>query len=428
MKVKVKDSAKCQKILEIEIPQKEVSEEFELFYEDARKTAQIPGFRKGKAPRHLIEQHYAPKAYDKVLTNLVNTNYYKAIEKEKIHPVTLPDISNVNFKTGENLTFSVKVDIRPEFKLKEYKNIELKKEKLFIKDEDVIKVIDYLRERYAQFMPVENRTTKIGDYLICDYGYSVDGKQIEKKEKSWLWIDKEMFLPGLSQELTGIGAGQTKEFKIVLPEKFKLAELAKKTAEFTIQVKEIKEKKLPELNDDFAKIIGKNTLTELQEQVKQDLIQEKEVQIKQDLRIQLINSLEKSMLIDVPPTMVAKREQLLKDTARERLKQQGLKDEQIEAELNKVTETFSKEALKQIRIFFILENIARTENISVDDKEIDKRIELISQSYHQPKEDVLKYLREKNLLENLHWEIWEEKIISFLIDQAKIEEVAEKKR
>lgn len=426
MKVNVKESAKCQKTLHIEVPKEVINGEFERYYEYLKKTAQVPGYRKGKVPREILEQYFSDKASDKVLTTLVSDNYQKAIEQEDIHPVQLPEISDVQFKKDAKLTFQAKVDIRPKFKLKEYKGIKLKKQRMNIKEEEITRVLSFLQERYAQFIPVEDRPTKIGDYIICDYSYSVEGKVIEKKERAWFGIEEKLFIPGLPQALEGIKVQEKKEFDLALPEKFQPAELAKKTANFSITVYEIKNKKLPELNDELAKTIGKDTLVELKTQIKGDLEREKQMQVHQDMKKQLIEYLIKTMAIDVPQTLVVKREQSLKEASRQRLKQQGMTDEQINAEENKAAGHFHKQASQQVMAFFILDEIAHKENIKVEQPELDKRVELIAQSYNQKKEDVLKYLTEKNLLENIHSEIWEEKVISFLVEHAKIEEINSK--
>ncbi len=427
MKVKVKESAKCQKTLEIEVPKEVIQEEFIQCYKEIRKTAQIPGFRKGKAPQEVLEQHFSDKANDKVLTNVLNDAYHEAIKKENIQPVSMPDISDVNFKKDEKLTFKAKIDIRPKITLKDYKGIKVKKEKIDIKEDDVNKVIGYLQDRYAQFLSVdEDRGVKIGDYIICDYSYEVEGKQIDKKEHAWLWVDAEMFLPGLSKKIEGIKAGENRKFDIKLPKKFHLAELAQKNARFDITVKEIKAKKLPELNDEFAKKVGKNSVEELKLQIKDDLTQEKEMQNKQAVKAQVISHLVKVMPIDVPQALVDKREQALKDSSVQRLKQQGVNDAQIEEELKKMKDLFKDEALKQVRSFFLIEDIARKENIEVTEGEMSERIEQMARMYNQKKEDMLKYLQKNKMLESIHWDVWEEKIIDFLVDNAVIEEVAGK--
>ncbi|MFH1061421.1 MAG: trigger factor [Candidatus Omnitrophota bacterium] len=424
MKIKIKNSQTCQKTLEIEVPKETVNEEFERYYKSISSAAQVPGFRKGKAPRALLEEHFADKASDKVLTNLLNDTYHKAIEKENIKPVSMPEISEVKFKKDENLTYQAKIDIQPSFTLKEYKNIPVKKQTEEVKDEDVVKVLEYLSERYAQYLPIEDRQVKIGDYIICDYSYRVGDKELDKKEHAWLWISKEMFIPDLSKKIEGARINEEKTFEISLPKKFKPEEFAGKQADFKLLVKEIKEKKLPELNDEFAVMLKAESIDKLKAQIKEDLVQEKKMLSKQDLKAQIINHLEKIMPIDVPPTLVEKREKLLRDTAAQRMKQQGLNDDQIEKEQKKMGDMFSKEAMKQVRVFFVLENIALAEKIKVEQKEFDDRIGEIAASYNQKKEEVMKYLTEKNLLENIHWEVWEEKIIAYLLDNAKVSEAS----
>lgn len=427
MKVKVKETDKCQKTLEIEVDKEVIQEEFVECYKEIRKTAQIPGFRKGKAPQEVLEKHFSDKANDKVLTNIVNDAYHEAIKKENIQPVSMPDISDVNFQSNDNLTFKAKVDIRPKYTMKDYKGIKIKKEKLNITDAEVNKVLGYLQDRYAEFDAVEDkRGIKIGDYIICDYSYEVEGKQIDKKDHSWLWVDKEMFLPGLSKKIEGMKAGENKKFDIKLPEKFHLAELAKKNAQFDITVTEIKEKKLPELNDEFVKKIGKGSLEELKLQVKDDLTQEKEMQNKQALKAQVINHLVKIMPIEVPQALVNKREQGLKDSSMQRLKQQGLDEAQLEGELKKMKDMFKDEALKQVRSFFLLEDIAVKEKIEVTKDEMSERIAMMARLYNQKQEDLLKYLQQNKMLESIHWDVWEEKIVGFLIENAAIEEITGK--
>jgi trigger factor len=424
VKIKIKNSQTCQKTLEIEVPKETVNEEFERYYKSISNAAQVPGFRRGKAPRAMLEEHFADKASDKVLTNLLNDTYHKAIEKENLKPVSMPEISEVKFKKDENLTFQAKIDIQPSFTLKEYKNIPVKKQTEEVKEEDVSKVLEYLSERYAQYLPIEDRKVKIDDYIICDYSYSVGDKELDKKEHAWLWVSKEMFIPDLSKKIEGAGINEEKTFEISLPKKFKPEEFSGKQAVFKLLVKEIKEKKLPDLNDEFAAMLKAESIENLKTQIKNDLVKEKQMLSNQDVRAQIINHLEKIMPIDVPPTLVEKREKLLRDTSAQRMKQQGLNNEQIEKEQKKMGDMFSKEALKQVRVFFILENIALAEKIKVEQKEFDGRIGEIAASYNQKKEEVMKYLTEKNLLENIHWEVWEEKIIAFLLDNAKVAEAA----
>lgn len=423
MKISIKEANNCQKILQVEVPKEDIAVEFDNFYERIQNQAQVPGFRKGKAPRNILEQHFAHRAEEEVLTHLIKEYYQKAIEKEQIHPVDVPQISNINFKKSEKLSFQATVDVRPKFNLKTYKGLKIKKKNLAVKDEEINKVLNFLQERYAQFLPIEKRPVQKDDYIICDYNYSVEGKVVEKKDRVWLWVNEKLFIPGLLQQLEGINPQEKKEFDLELPEHYHPKELAKKIAHFDFLVKEIKEKKLPELNEEFAKTLGKNSLEELKNQMKEDLIKEKEAISKQEMKDQLIEQLVKAMPLDVPGSLVNKREELLKETTRQKLKRQGLNEEQIKEEEKQLENVFKQEALKQIRTFFILEEISEKENINIEEEELNKRVEAIAQVYQQKKEDVLEYLSKNNMLENLRWELWEEKVISFLVEHAKIEDM-----
>ena len=427
IKINVKDLDKCQKHLQIEILKDTIQIEFDRYYEELKKTAQVPGFRKGKVPRNVLEEYFSGKAQEKVLSYLVSDNYQKAITQEKIDPVQLPQITNVDFKKNEKLTFEATVDIRPKINLKNYRGIKITKQRVDITEEEIAKVLAFLRERYAQFLPVEGRATKIGDYIICDYSYAAEGKTLEQKEHVWFEIAKELFIPGLSLQLVGVTAGEKKEFDLKLPDKFKPDEFAGKTAHFSFQVKEIKEKQLPELNDEFAKVVGKSSLEQLKEEVRRDLLREKETQVNLDVKRQLFEHLTRAMPIDVPASLVEKRKESLKNSSRDALKRQGWNEQKIKEEEDKSSDFFDREALKLVRILFILEEIGEKENIRVKEEEMEARIDSIAASYNQKREDLLKYLSENKLLENIHWEIWEDKITSFLIQNGKIEEVPAKK-
>ncbi len=426
MKVTVKETAKCQKVMNIEVPPEAIVEEYERFYREMGKTAQVPGFRKGKAPRHVLEEHFADRAHEKVLSNLVSDNYYKALEQEKIKPLAMPQISNVDFKKDSKLTFQATIDVPPAFDLKDYKKIKIKREIVNINEEEVTKILGYLQERYAQFSPAEDRPTKVNDYVICNYSYSVDGKQIDKREGIWMEITEKMFIPGLSQEMTGVKAGTEKEFTLELPKDFQPAELAKKKADFKFSVKEIKEKKLPELNDEFAKMIGKDTLDALKNQIKEDLTKEKESSIKAEMKSQIIESLVKSMPIDVPENMVKEREHSLLESAKQKMKQQGMNEAQITEEEKKLAGLVQNEALKQIRTFFIFDKISVAEQINVSREDVEAKIDNIAKVHNQKKEDILKYFSDKKLMDNLQADIWEEKILSFLIANAEVTETGKK--
>jgi len=422
VKISVKDSAKCQKKLEIEVPKELIEKEFDKVYTELQKNAEVPGFRKGKAPRHMLEEHFGHKASERALSNLINEGYHKAIEQENIHPVQMPEISNVNFDENDKLTFEALVDIKPVFELKNYKGLKIKKASALVTDEDVDKTIELLRDRYAQYIPVETRGIKIGDYVICDFSYYTADKLIEEKKNSWLLITKEMFIPGLDKKLEGIKKDEEKEFEITLPKYYKPEEFAGKKVKFKIKVNEIKEKKLPALDDEFAKMAGKKTMDEIRVQIRQEMEKEKQLQVKQDMRSQLIDGLVKAMPLDVPPSLLAKREESLKQSTRERMRQSGLTQEQMDKKEKQLNEVYAKEALKQLRIYFIMGEIAEKEKITVEEQDMTQRIEDLAKTYNQNPDTVFNYLEQNNLLENMHSEILEEKIISFLIDNAKVEE------
>ena len=422
MKVTVEKVAACQKRLVIEVPPEKISEGFSAFYSRLAKTAEVPGFRKGKAPRQMLEQHYQRTAREEVLSALVNDAYQQALTQEKLKPVESPAISDIDFQENKPLKFHATVDIAPEFELKTYRGLKLNRAGARVGDEELNQVLDYLRDRHAQFLPVEGRPAQMGDYLIADYQFSVDGRIVDKKEKVWLWLSEQMFIPAMAKELVGVTPAQTREFDAVLPEHYHPPELAGKTARASVSVAEIKEKKLPDADDAFATTMGAESMTALRERLHKELTAEKQSRGQQELKRQVIDQLVQAMPIEVPPLMVQHRIQTLQASVQRRMKNQGMADKDIAEQTGKLTASLSEEAVRQIRAFFILERIAEQEKITVEEKDIEARIAAIAESSQQKKEAVFEYLHKNNMLDDMYSELWEGKLIDFLVAAAAVTE------
>ena len=425
MKVNVKDEGKCYKRLKIELSKNILETAFENYYLDLKKKTVLPGFRKGKVPREIIEEHFSSQANEEVLSKVINDGYQEALKKENIFALALPKIENINLQENDNLFFDVVVEVRPVFGLKKYKGLKLEKKLIEISEQEIDAVILDTQKRHAEFIPVQ-RTVQVRDLIICDVSFSAAGKVIEKKENYSLFVSTEMLMPGFAENIIGMAVNEKKEFSMLLPEKFNLQDIAGKNAVFNIFVKEIKEEKLPEINDEFARILGEKSLKEFKTRIKDSLAEGKEAAVKKELKNQICKHLLKAMPIDVPGSMLIETEKKLKDNLARNLKQKGYDDQKIEQELQKSQANIQQSALNDLRIFFILNEIGNQEKIEVSQDEIKAKVADIAYFSKMKEKDVWKRLENKDRMDQLSSDIIIEKTIDFVLKNAEISEVGNK--
>lgn len=425
MKSNVQALSDCQRRIQLEVPVQEILDKYDEVYNDFSKNAQVPGFRTGKAPRHVLETHYSSKVKEEVLSQLISQSYQKAISENKLEPIAYPEIKDVKFENNKPLTFTATVDIKPEVKIKNYKGIKVKKAKAVVSQDELDKTLNYLRENLAAVSPIlEDRPLKEGDFLLGDIECFVDGTCIDKRQNVLLFLG-----PGktkddnFTQQLFGAKAGETRKVNMVLPKDYPKSQYALKQAEFNISVKQIKEKKLPELDDALAKQIGNyQSIDELKQAIKKDLTAKKEAQVKLNMEEQILEYLGKENNFSVPPSLVNRRFEYLLEQAKHKLGHQGFKKEEIEKESKSLEEKLKPEAEKQVKIYFILNEIAQAEKVKVTPEEMEERYDYLSVAYGKSKDEIKKEVEEHNLAADLEEEILREKTVDFLVKVAKIEE------
>ncbi|MFH1777338.1 MAG: trigger factor [Candidatus Omnitrophota bacterium] len=422
MKVKVESPKSCFKVLKIEIPKEKVMDELEGILAEIKRTAAIPGFRPGKASKDIVRSHYLPAAQQRLLERLVPLAYEEAVVSENISPIGLPGISEVCFKPDSPLSFTASVTVSPEFTLKNYKGIRIKKKENDFKEEEIDKTLSVLQEKHAQYHAVEDRKVAWNDYIICDLEYFILGKSIDKKENILIKIAEDSYITGFAAQLVDTAINEARKFSLKIPDDFPNIDQAGKIADFVVQVKEIKIKKLPELSDDFAKDFGQDTLTGLKAVIKQGILEQKEIEIKHDINRQIIDNLVKSNNFDLPDSLVEKQTKSIFEQKGQYLLNQGFKPEDIAKQKEILEQHARTTAERQVKSFFILNNIAELENIIVSDEDINKRIELLAQSYYKTPEEMHKYLEEKKMMSEFVWELKEAKITDFLVSHAVISE------
>ncbi|MBU0683807.1 MAG: trigger factor [Candidatus Omnitrophota bacterium] len=405
---------------EIEIFKEKVDEIFNEVFSDIQKTASIKGFRSGKAPLDIIKTMYKKDASDEVKKRLIPTAYQSVLEKHNLNPVSYPEVWDVAIEDTGEFKFKIKVEMYPEIKLKNYKGLKVATEKISVTDKEVESALSRVRNIYAEFSDVERPIEK-GDFAVCDVETFSDGEVIAKKrENMWVEASKEASLLGVGEELCGMKVGDEKDIEVTLPEKYPDKKYAGRKAMFKVKIKQTKEKKLPELNAELAKKMGKDTLEDAKTELKQQLLERKEADSKIRMKNQLMEKLLKDHSFDLPSSMVERQLKVLMERAEEELVQKGIDKETICEHKVKLEAQLKKESENKVKLYFILDKIASNENIDSTDEEIDNWLKALALSYQKPFDEIKKYYQEHNLIGGLKEQLREEKTLDFLLSTAAI--------
>jgi len=423
MKSKIKAIEECASLLEIDIAPETIDKAFGEVYGEIAKYANIPGFRAGKAPVELVKKHYAKNAREEVLKRLIPDAYRGAVEEHGLRPISLPEISEVNFDNEKKLSFKAKVTTRPVFKLKNYKGIKVEKSKAKVTETEVDKMLQNLRELNAKYTSVEDRPAKMGDYIVSDMDCTVDGKAAHKKrENLWLLLEKESLIPELSEKMAGMNKGEERDIDVTLPEKYPDKNLAGRLARYHIKAKEIKMRELPELNDEFAKVVGRPNMEDLKKEISREL----ENHAKMNAEVEAENQLLKKLIDDnsfaVPSDFTARQIGFMVEDAKRHLMEKGFKKEDLDSKDAEFKERFKSEAVRKVRLMFILDEITANEKIDVTGEDLENAYKAISAQSGKPAEEVRAHYEKEDLVDNLKDKLREGKAIQFLMRNAEITE------
>lgn len=417
-----------QGVLTVEVDKEEFEKALDQAFKKVVKRVTIPGFRKGRVPRKIFEARFGVEAlYQDALDILLPQAYQKAVEETGIEPVSQPEVDIEQLERGKNVIFTAKVTVKPEVKLGEYKGLEIPAKDFSVTDEQVAEELERIRERQAELVVVEEGKVEKGDVAVIDFEGFVDGEPFEggKAENYHLEIGSNTFVPGFEDQLVGMAKEEEKEIKVTFPENYHVDNLKGKEATFKVKVKEIKRKKLPELDDEFAKDVSEfDTL----EEYKADLRKKLEERAKQEeenyKRETVVEKAAQNAEIDIPQVMIDHEVEHMVQDFEQRLRFQGLDLETYfklaDTSLEQLKEQFKEDAEKRIRISLTIEAIGEAENIEVTDEDENKEIERLAELYNQDKDELRKRYEEQGVLERLREDIRYRKTIDWLVEQSKV--------
>lgn len=389
MSVKVEKLEKNMAKLTMEVPAEELEKAIQGAYLKQKNRINIPGFRRGKAPRAMIEKMYgAGIFYEDAANALIPEAYSKAVDECGETIVSRPSISIEQLEKGKPFIFTAEVALKPEVVLGEYKGLEVPKSDLEVTEEEIAGELKREQENNSRSIDVDDRAVMDGDKVTLDFEGSVDGEAFEggKGTDYPLTIGSGAFIPGFEEQLVGAEIGQEKEVNVTFPENYQAKELAGKAAVFKCTVKKIEMKELPELNDDFAKDVSEfDTLEEYKADIRKNLEEKKADAAKRSREDAAVEKAIENASMEIPDAMLETQvDQMLDDFAR-RIQAQGLSMEQYMqftgATQDAMREQMKPQAMKRIQTRLVLEKIAEAENIQISDERLDEEIAKMAEMY-----------------------------------------------
>lgn len=400
MSVQVEKLEKNMAKLTVEVPAEEVEKALQAAYMKEKNKISIPGFRKGKVPRAMIEKMYgAAVFYEEAANILIQDNYAAAMEESKEDIVSRPTIDIVQIESGKPFIFTAEVAVRPEVTLGKYKGVQVTKIDTTVTDEEVEAALEKEQQKNSRTVTVTDRPVANGDTAVIDFEGFVDGIAFEggKGENHPLEIGSHSFIDTFEDQLVGKNAGDEVDVNVTFPEKYQAADLAGKPALFKVKIHEVKAKELPELNDEFAQDVSEfNTLEEYKEDLKKHLEVQKEDEAKRTKEDEAIQKIIDKSTMEIPEAMIKTQCENMVNEFAQRLAQSGLSMEQYMQfsglTLDKLEEQVRPEAETRIKSSLVLEQIAKDENIEVSEEEIDAEIEKMAKAYGMEADKLKEYM------------------------------------
>lgn len=425
MKVTVENGENQQVTLTIEVEAAEVNKAVDQACKRLANRVSIPGFRKGKAPRMIVERHVGKdavlqEAFDIVAPKALS----KAFDEQKIDPVTRPSVDIETLEEGKDLVFKATVTPRPEVKLGDYKGLNVPKNEVNITDEDVEKQLKTFQDRQGKLVDApEGAEVKDGDFTTLDFKGFVDGEAFDGGEgKDYpLQIGSNSFIPGFEDQLVGAKIGEERDVNVKFPEEYHAKELAGKDATFKCTIRSIKTKELPAIDDELAKKVSKfETLDELKDDIRKNLEENAERTAENDQKSAAIEMATNNITVDIPAVMIDNRVTAMIQEMAMRLEQQGMKLEQYlqyaGTDIAKLREQYRETAEKNVKTDLMLEEVAKAEDIKVEAKDLDEEVAAMAAAYGATPQQVQKIIKEQGRIGDLAASVLRKKTAQFIID------------
>jgi len=414
----VEQVSQCKRRIKATVPSEEVDKQFDATYQELRKVAKVPGFRPGKAPRQVVEMRMGKTFREEALSEIRRRAVGQAVREHKLRPIGLPQFDNIVYEKGQPFTFEATLEVLPEITLPEYKGIKIERRVApAVTEEDLAAALNRIRETHAEFVLVEDRPLRDGDFAVMTYEEEADGKT-ERFERRVVEIAQDVPLPGFGEKVRGMRPAEKREFQIQIPGDYPDKEAAGKLVNYRVELNEIRTMVLPEADDNLAKKARYASMEELKKALNRTLTEGREKSAEEDEIAQLMVYLLKNTEFEVP-------ESLLSQWTRTRTKRKiqaafraGMSRERVQEKGKEIIEDAAGEAYASLKLEIILSRIAEAEGISVSDEEVEAWMESFAARSNAAKEEVKKRFTDENLLDAVRDDILEKRVVSFLHNSA----------
>ena len=429
MNIEIEEVGPCKKLLKFEIPKETIDDEWQKQLKEVARMAKVPGFRKGKAPRKLLEKNYGDKIMDDVKRAVVSGSYQQAIEENKLSPIGDPDIGNFDLELGKPLKFEITLEVLPTFELGDYKGMKLQRKPVSVTDEDIDKALETISKQKAQLTIVKTGKVKVEDFIICDCEVGINDEVVWSDQELEVMVSgshvADINVPDLKDRLVGVKSGDKVSVDVELGDNFSVEQHRNKSAKMEISIKEIKRPKSPKIDDELAKQVGYDTLGELKEFMSKRLEMEKKRMAEGEMQEQISSKLIEMADFEMP-------EDMIKHHTNERLHKyqldlvnKGTPQEEIEKHTEDMKSASEEAVVRDFKMSLVLEHIAEKERIFVTEDDVNRRISEMAGMYGLDAAGMKKQLEKMNSMSNLRHQLRESKTLNLLMKEANIEEVKE---
>ncbi len=418
--------ATCRRELDLEIPAEEVSKAMERVAKEFARIANVPGFRRGKAPISLIRRRFADDIKGEVLQSLVPERVEKAVAEQKLTPVSQPQVDKLDYAEGQPLKFRAVFEVLPDFELGNYKGLEIELPAMDVTDEDVAKALEEMRERAAAFAPVEGRAVENGDFVQLKLlGTPAGGGDPLQADSVLCHIGAEETMAAFNENLRGAKAGEHKNFDAVYPADYPDAKLAGKTYHYAAEVLGIKTKKLPELNDEFAKDVSDAaTLDELKKKVRENLEHQRDHKHKELLHEKILAALVKLHDFPVPEALVEHQMDVRLERVVRSLAAQGVDPRAVNVDWVTLRRRQQERAADDVKAELIVDRIASAESIDVTEQEVDQELQHLAGHGGESAEAIRARLTKQGALDRMKAKLRSDKTLDWLAQNSRIKTIA----
>ena len=429
--IRIEDAGPASKKVTVEIPKEEVAKKIAEQFKELRQEAAIPGFRKGHVPQKLLEKKFSSDVKEQVRRTLISESYEMAVEKNSLQVIGEPEFENpdeIKLKDDAPLSYSFSIEVQPDIKLPELTGIKVKKPTIQVTDQHIDQAMQNLREQQGTLIPVEDRGVQDGDHITAEIHAMIDNNVVHHSPDARMVVRPGRMVgiqvEDLPKQLEGMKPGEMRTLKLTVPQDYPTESLRGKELQIDVSLKDIKRLEAAEINKEFLDDLGFQNEQELRDALKEQMLERIQADIQQAMRNQVVDHLLKNVEVSLPERLSARQADRVVNRRAVNLMLRGMAREQVEANASRLRTGAADEAVRELKTFFILQQVAKDQNVDVSEAELNGRIATLAlQQGRRPEKVKQELAKDSSTLMNLYVQVREEKALDNILAKAQIEEV-----